>query len=65
MSVGARARHRNGVFVFQPESVCILWFLQMGVKTGRGQTEKWRNKESFVCHVDGGNWRGKLQSGCM
>lgn len=34
---------------FNQKSVSILWFLQMGVKTGRGQMEKWRNKGGFVC----------------
>lgn len=36
MSGSAGAKHRNGEFVFQPESVRILWVLQIGVKTGQG-----------------------------
>ncbi len=45
------------------KSVSILWFLQMGVKTSRGQMERQRNKGGFVCLVDvGGSRRGNYRA---
>lgn len=42
----AGARLRNGVLVFQPQSVCLLWFLTNWCeKSGRGGDVKRRKRE--------------------
>lgn len=59
MSEAASARRGNDVFIFQLESVCILWvFWDVYVRErGGGEMEIRRNKWSFIHLVNvGGNY---------